>query len=53
MTVGYLIELMAGKVGCLSGKIMDGTGFSGQRIEDMEEELKKLGFRNDGKENNV
>ena len=50
MTVGYLIELMAGKVGCLSGKIMDGTGFSGQRIEDMEEELKKLGFRNDGKE---
>ena len=45
MTVGYLIELLAGKVGCLSGKIMDGTGFSGQKIEDLEEEIQKLGFR--------
>ena len=50
MTVGYLIELLAGKVGCLSGKIMDGTGFSGQKIEDLEEEIQKLGFRSDGKE---
>jgi len=50
MTVGYLIELLAGKIGCLSGKIMDGTGFSGQKVEDLEEELEKLGFRNDGKE---
>ncbi|MFA5258901.1 MAG: DNA-directed RNA polymerase subunit B'' [Candidatus Pacearchaeota archaeon] len=50
MTVGYLIELLAGKVASLSGKIMDGTGFSGQKIEDLEEELKKLGFRQDGKE---
>ena len=50
MTVGYLIELLAGKVGCLSGKIMDGTGFSGQKIEDLEEQLKELGFREDGKE---
>jgi DNA-directed RNA polymerase subunit B len=50
MTVGYLIELLAGKVGCLSGKIMDGTGFSGQKIEDLENQLKELGFREDGKE---
>ncbi len=50
MTVGYLIELLAGKVGCLSGKIIDGTGFSGQRIEDLEKQLKDLGFRSDGKE---
>jgi len=50
MTVGYLIELLAGKVGSLSGKIMDGTGFSGQRIEDLEGELERLGFRFDGKE---
>ena len=50
MTVGYLIELLAGKVGCLSGKIVDGTGFSGQKIEDLEDELEKLGFRKDGKE---
>jgi DNA-directed RNA polymerase subunit B len=50
MTVGYLIELLAGKVGCLSGQIMDGTGFSGQKIEDLEKELEVAGFRSDGKE---
>ena len=50
MTVGYLIELLAGKVSCLSGKIIDGTGFSGQKIDDLEVQLKDLGFRYDGKE---
>jgi DNA-directed RNA polymerase subunit B len=50
MTVGYLIELLAGKVGCISGKIMDGTGFSGQKITDLEDSLKQEGFRYDGKE---
>tara|TARA_Y100000310_G_scaffold332507_1_gene408224 strand:- start:441 stop:1613 length:1173 start_codon:yes stop_codon:yes gene_type:complete len=50
MTVGYLIELLAGKVGCISGKIMDGTGFSGQKISDLEGSLKESGFRYDGKE---
>jgi DNA-directed RNA polymerase subunit B len=50
MTVGYLIELLAGKVGTLSGKIMDGTGFSGQKIEDLEKQLEEFGFRADGKE---
>ena len=50
MTIGYLLELLSGKVGCLKGKIMDGTGFSGQRIEELEEQLKELGFRYDGKE---
>ncbi len=50
MTVGYLIELLAGKVGCLSGRVIDGTGFSGEKIEDLESELKKAGFRYDGKE---
>jgi DNA-directed RNA polymerase subunit B len=50
MTVGYLIELLAGKVGCLSGKIVDGTGFAGQKIEDLEGQLEGMGFRMDGKE---
>jgi len=50
MTVGYLIELLAGKVGCLSGKIIDGTGFSGQKITDLEKQMTELGFRYDGKE---
>jgi len=50
MTVGYLIELLAGKIGCLSGKIIDGTAFLGQKIEDLEKQLKDFGFRADGKE---
>jgi len=50
MTVGYLIELMAGKVACLSGKVLDGTGFSGQKIGELESQLQDLGFRADGKE---
>jgi len=50
MTVGYLFELIAGKVGCLGGKIIDGTSFGDQKVEDIEATLKQLGFREDGKE---
>jgi DNA-directed RNA polymerase subunit B len=50
MTVGYLLELLAGKVGCLAGRNIDGTSFSGESMEKLEEELKNLGFRYDGKE---
>ncbi len=50
MTVGYLLELLAGKVGCLKGEIVDGTSFSGAGKEKLEEQLQALGFRYDGKE---
>jgi DNA-directed RNA polymerase subunit B len=50
MTVGYLMELISGKIGCLSGKIVDGTGFDKTNITDIEKQLEKLGFRCDGKE---
>ena len=50
MTVGYLLELLAGKVGCLSGKIMDSTAFSSISKKELEESLEELGFRYDGKE---
>jgi rhodanese-related sulfurtransferase len=50
MTVGYLLELIAGKVGCLSGQIMDGTSFTGTGKDEIENMLHKLGFRFDGKE---
>ena len=50
MTVGYLLELLAGKVGCLRGEVVDGTSFSGESKKELEEELKEMGFRYDGKE---
>ncbi len=50
MTVGYLLELLAGKVGCLKGEIIDGTPFSGMSKKDLESQLKELGFQEDGKE---
>ncbi len=50
MTVGYLLELLAGKVGCLKGETIDGTPFSGESKKELEEQLKELGFRFDGKE---
>jgi DNA-directed RNA polymerase subunit B' len=50
MTVGYLLELIAGKVGCLRGEVMEGTSFSGTSKNEIEEQLEELGFRYDGKE---
>jgi len=50
MTVGYLLELLAGKIGCLKGDIVDGTSFSGDSKKKLETQLKELGFRYDGKE---
>ncbi len=50
MTVGYLIELLAGKTGAISGKIVDGTSFSGQTVAEFENQLRELGFSYDGKE---
>lgn len=50
MTVGYLMEVLAGKVASLSGKIIDATPFCGESLDSLENNLKKLGFREDGKE---
>jgi len=50
MTVGYLLELLAGKVASLRGEVVDGTAFSGEGKKDLEEQLSSLGFKFDGKE---
>ncbi|MBU2612500.1 MAG: DNA-directed RNA polymerase subunit B'' [Nanoarchaeota archaeon] len=50
MTVGYLLELLAGKTASLRGKVIDGTSFSGETKKDLEAQLTDLGFRYDGKE---
>ena len=50
MTMGYLMEILAGKVGCLKGEVINGTSFTGESKKELEEQLKELGFRYDGKE---
>jgi len=50
MSVGYLLESLAGKLGSLKGKIIDGTAFTGLSKLDIEKQMKELGFRYDGKE---
>jgi len=50
MTVGYLMDVLAGKVAALSGRIVDASAFSGETVDSLENNLKKLGFREDGKE---
>ncbi len=49
MTVGQLLELVAGKTGALLGKYIDGSAFASdeQKIRAL---LESAGFRNDGKE---
>ena len=49
-TIGYLLELLAGKVGALAGRFVDGTPFYGETEEDLRKELKRLGFRDTGVE---
>ncbi|MFC1685550.1 DNA-directed RNA polymerase subunit B [Nanoarchaeota archaeon] len=50
MTVGYLLELLNGKIGALKGESMDGTSFQERDVADLEKQLTELGFRADGKE---
>ena len=50
MSVGFLIELLSGKTGCLRGKEVDASAFSGEKVENLENQLKEAGFRFDGKE---
>jgi DNA-directed RNA polymerase subunit B' len=48
MTISHMIELIAGKVGALSGRYIDGTTFDSEPEEELRKELLSLGFREDG-----
>ena len=50
MTVGKMIELIAGKAGVLEGRFADGTAFAGDKIEDISRILVKHGFNYSGKD---
>jgi len=50
MTVGQLLESIAGKVAALRGGPIDATAFEGTPESALREMLHRLGFRSDGKE---
>jgi DNA-directed RNA polymerase subunit B' len=50
MTISHLLELLAGKTAALSGRLVDGTMFESEQERDIRQELKDLGFREDGSE---
>lgn len=50
MTVGKLIELLAGKSGLMEGKFQYGTAFGGTKVQDIKEELTKHGYNYQGKD---
>ncbi|KAJ3174991.1 DNA-directed RNA polymerase III core subunit ret1 [Geranomyces variabilis] len=50
MTVGKMIELLAGKAGVLAGQLQYGTAFGGSKVEDMSNILISNGFSYSGKD---
>ena len=50
MTIGQIIECLMGKVACLKGQEADGTPFEPRNIEGAKDELKKLGYSENGDE---
>ncbi|THH03340.1 hypothetical protein EW145_g6339 [Phellinidium pouzarii] len=50
MTVGKMIELLAGKAGVLDGSLQYGTAFGGSKVEDMSRILIEKGFNYAGKD---
>ena len=50
MTISHLIEVMAGKVGALSGRHVNGTTFDSEPEKELRKELLGLGFRENGTE---
>ncbi|KAG0230566.1 DNA-directed RNA polymerase III core subunit ret1 [Actinomortierella wolfii] len=50
MTVGKMIELLAGKAGVLRGELQYGTAFGGSKVEDMSRILIEAGFSYSGKD---
>lgn len=50
MTIGHVLEMIAGRVGSMEGRTIDGTAFSGEREDSIRDGLLRNGFKRNGKE---
>ncbi len=50
MTIGQFIEGVAGKVAAKNGSQIDGTPFDNENLENLKDDLLKLGFQHNGRE---
>ena len=50
MTIGHLLEMLAGKASSIQGKEIDGTAFGTVEFEEIANILRENGLRHDGKE---
>ncbi len=50
MTIGQILEMVAGKAGCAAGKQQDATPFCGVTEEELFETLRKHGLKHNGRE---
>ena len=52
-TISHMIEIIGGKLGALSGRYIDGTLFDSESETSLRDELKSLGFRDNGTESMI
>ena len=50
MTVGQFMESLGGKAASLRGKVVDGSAFLGEKLNDIKEVMEQYGFKYSGKE---
>ncbi|MFH1294678.1 MAG: DNA-directed RNA polymerase subunit B, partial [Candidatus Aenigmatarchaeota archaeon] len=50
LTIGHLFEILSAKTGSLAGERIDGSPFNHAKEDEIRKMLKKLGFRDDGKQ---